>query len=46
MVADAGRRLAEVADEILVHQEAFGQAAQVRIAQLEQEAAQPFVAAC
>ena len=42
MVADAGRHLAEGAQELLVHQEALGQGAQVRVAQPQQEAAQPF----
>ena len=46
VIADAGRHLAEIGDEFLVHEEALDQGAQVRIAHLEQSAAQPLAAAC
>ncbi len=41
MVADAGRHLAKAAHEFLVHEETLGQGPQMRIGQLQQEAAQP-----
>ncbi len=40
VIANAGRRLREVADEFLVHQEALCQRSQIMIAQMHERIAQ------
>src|SRR5262249_48719967 len=42
VVANAGRHLAEVRDELVVHQETFDERPEVRVAHFEQDAAEPF----
>src|SRR5437660_1403006 len=39
--SDSGRRPAEAAHELLIHEEALGEGTQVRVAEAQQEAVQP-----